>query len=599
VRTLLVLVLCVTAWLLVIASSTPSAKEAATAEPHRSPTHLVLLPDGKRVVTANHGADSVSLVDIQEGKVLAEVKSGKRPVAVACTADGKRVAVSNLWSASVTLFDVEAATLKKTGELEVGVLPRSLAFAPDGKTLYVALAGEDAVVALDWKNNKVLQRWSAPREPRVLALSPDGKLLAAASTRTAKIFCWNTETGARLWQRKIEDSFDLHGLAFEPNGQWLVCSHEVKRSFPVSKENIDKGWAIDSRLSRLSVEDKPPPNSSQVALDTRGAAVGDPQHLALTPDGATLVVAAGGTHELLLFQAAALPWSPGDPGDFIDPTLEIYDKFHRVPLGGRPLGLAFTRDSKQVIVANHLRDAVQVVDLKTRKLTKTILLGGPTALSAARRGEILFYDAQRSHNQWFSCHTCHTDGHTCGTIFDTLNDESYGNAKLTPTLRNVAQTGPWTWHGWQKDLGAAVKKSFTETMFGPEPKPEEVKDVVAFLETLEHPPRPEAKRGDPKEIAGGKEIFAGKAGCARCHAGPNFTSTKNYDVKLEEDGSPFTLWNPPTLRGLWDRGPFLHDARADSVEEVMDTYHRPEKLGAKELTAEERRLLIVYLRSLD
>jgi YVTN family beta-propeller protein len=584
---------------MVAALRQPAAREAAPATPHRSPTHLVLLPDGRRVLTANHTSDTASLVDIQDGKVLAEVGCGKRPVAVACTADGKHAAVSNLWSASVTLFDVEASTLKRTGEIEVGIMPRSLVFAPDGRTLYVAVAAEDAVVALDWRNKKETQRWSAPREPRTLALSPDGKLLAAASTRTAKIYCWNTETRRRLWERKIEDAFDVHGLAFEPNGQWLVCSHEVKRSFPISRDNIDKGWAIDSRLSRLSVEDKPPPNISQIALDTRGAAVGDPQNLAFAPNGATLVVACGGTHELLLFQAAAVSWSLGDPGDFIDPLLELYDKFHRVPLGGRPMGLAFTRDSKQVIVANYLSDAVQVVDLKTHKLAKTIPLGAPTTLSAARRGEALFYDAQRSHNQWFSCHTCHTDGHTCGTIFDTLNDESYGNFKLTPSLRHVAQTGPWTWHGWQKDLGAAVHKSFTETMFGREPKPEEVKDVVAFLETLEHPSRPPAKRGSPEDAARGKEIFAGKAGCARCHYGPDLTSTKNYDVKLEEDGSPFTLWNPPTLRGLWDRGPFLHDARAETLEEVVDTYHSPDKLGAKELTPDERRLLLVYLRSLD
>src|SRR5262249_28704279 len=34
------------------------------AEPHRSPCDLAAFPDGRRVLTANHTADSVSLVDV-------------------------------------------------------------------------------------------------------------------------------------------------------------------------------------------------------------------------------------------------------------------------------------------------------------------------------------------------------------------------------------------------------------------------------------------------------------------------------------------------------------------------------------------------------
>src|SRR5204862_4041018 len=129
-------------------------------------------------------------------------------------------------------------------------------------------------------------------------------------------------------------------------------------------------------------------------------------------------------------------------------------------------------------------------DLRAGTLPRTIPLGGPAEPSLARRGEALFHDAQRSHHQWFSCHTCHTDGHTCGLTFDTLNDDSYGNPKLTPSLRGVIRTGPWTWHGWQQELAASVEKSLTQTMFGPNPTPAETKALIAFLATLEYPPNP-------------------------------------------------------------------------------------------------------------
>ena len=147
-----------------------------------------------------------------------------------------------------------------------------------------------------------------------------------------------------------------------------------------------------------------------------------------------------------------------------------------MPLGGRPTELAFAPDGKTLYVANYLADAVQVVDAESARLVRTIPLGGPKTLSLARQGEILFHDAERSFNQWYSCNTCHSDGHTNGLNFDTLNDGRQDlstahlrSRKKVPTLRRVTHTGPWTWHGWQTDLDDAMLESFTKSMQGPRP----------------------------------------------------------------------------------------------------------------------------------
>src|SRR5262249_45684220 len=181
-------------------------------------------------------------VDLKEGKVLAEARCGHKPSAVACSSDGKWAAVSNLWSRSITLLEVQDKGLKVLGEIEVGTMPRGLRFAPDGASLYVAVAGDDAVVQLDWSSRKVTRRWEAPREPRDLALSADGRWLAASSTRSAQVRCWNTETGKLHWERTIIDGFNLRGLTFTADGKDLVTSHAFRREFPVSKHHIDQGW---------------------------------------------------------------------------------------------------------------------------------------------------------------------------------------------------------------------------------------------------------------------------------------------------------------------------------------------------------------------
>jgi cytochrome c peroxidase len=570
--------------------------DAAQDSRHRSPIDLALIGDGRLALVANHTADSVSLVDLEQGKVLAEQACGRKPVTVAVSADGKRAAVSNLWFGSLTLLAVRGKALEKIRDVPVGALPRGLVFARDSNSLYAALAGQDEVIRLDWATGKVIERWPAPREPRHLGLSRDGKWLAAASSKSAQVRCWNLQTGKLHWQRDIGDAFNLRGLAFTPQDEAVICAHVVRRDFPVTRTNIEEGWVIDSRLTRLALKAEVAPAVWQMALDIKGRAVGDPHGLAFAPTARWLALTASGTQELLLLDTQAIPWNAGDPGDFLDPALEKDNRFRRISLGGRPMALAFRAHADVAVIANYLLDAVQIVDVQAGKIVRTIPLGSAKEPGPARQGEALFYDARRSHNQWFSCHTCHVDGHTCGLNFDTLNDDSYGTPKLTPSLHNVTRTGPWTWHGRQKDLGASIVKSLTTTMFGPKPTPSETTALLAFLETLAPPPNPH--RQPAVAVRRGEMLFNDKARCSRCHSPPYFTSPRLYDVQLEAEGSPYKLWNPPSLLGLYDRGPYLHDGRAKTLDEVLQKHHTPDMLGGQKLTDAELSDLKAFLLSL-
>src|SRR5262249_5782252 len=169
------------------------------------------------------------------------------------------------------------------------------------------------------------------------------------------------------------------------------------------------------------------PPLEQIALDTHGKAVGDPHGICFTADGRWLAVSASGTHELLILDACYIPWTGGDPGDLIDPALKDGEhRMRRIPLGGRPMTIV-PLDHARLVVANYLLDSVQIVDAEAGKVERTVPLGSAASPSPERLGETLFYDAPPSNNKWFSCPPCHTDGHTCGQTFDTLNDDSYGN----------------------------------------------------------------------------------------------------------------------------------------------------------------------------
>jgi len=253
------------------------------------------------------------------------------------------------------------------------------------------------------------------------------------------------------------------------------------------------------------------------------------------------------------------------------------------------------------VVANYLKNSLQVIDAAAGEIRQEISLGGPAEPSLARRGEAIFCDADRSLNRWFSCHTCHLDGDTAGLTFDTLNDGNYDTPKLTPTLRGVSHTAPWTWHGWQEDLGAAVRKSLRDTLHTEQPISDaDVEAVVAYLQTLEPKPGPQRQLDGSlnAQARAGAAIFAGKGGCTRCHRGEYFTSPKTYDIGFGSNRNAYPEFNPPSLRGVGSRRRFLHDGRGWTLEEVLSGRHAPDRTGGEKLSDEELRELIAYLKSL-
>ncbi len=549
--------------------------------PDRSPLDVALSDDGRWALSANAGADSVSLVDLSTGKAVAELPVGRRPASVAFA--GRRAVVSLLRAGALALLDVQPPSLTLLAVIPVGEEPRGVAIA--GDRAYVALAGEDAVAAVDL-NTRAVTRAAAGDEPWDVAVSGSRLAVSNALSRTVTV-----HDAATLERRHAVAmrGHNLRRLAPSPDGAWMYVPNIAERGLGTSKNNIDRGWVVASRLSRVPLlEDAA---REAISLDPRGKAVGDVEDVAVS--GSRLALAAGGTHELLLLELPLPFVAFGGPGDHIDPAV-LKERFRRTALGGRPTAVAFTPDGTRVVVANHLLNALQVVDAATAALVATIPLGGPSTPSLERRGEAVFYDAQRSFHQWYSCHSCHTEGHTNGGTFDTLNDGRYGNPKKTLSLRGAARNGPWTWHGRQTELRAALVHSLQTTMQGPEPKEEDVDALLAFVKTLEHAPAPA-----PSEAAKrGAKVFEAK-GCAVCHAGADYTDGEVHVTGLEAPDDAHKGFKAPPLRGVGRRNPYLHDGRARTLEELLTKHHRASTLTRREdPTAEELADLIAFLKSL-
>jgi cytochrome c peroxidase len=447
----------------------------------------------------------------------------------------------------------------------------------------------------------VLDRVAVGRWPHYLALSPDGTRLAVGVSGDGGVSVVDTAARKLLHQEEFS-GLNLGQMHASADGPYAYFPWMVYRHNPITPNNVRLGWVLASRIARVRLDR--PARREAISLDPQGKAVADPHGLALSPDGQWLVCAASGTQELLVYKLPGLPFQDyGGPGDHIAPELlKDRERFDRVPLGGRPMAVRFSPDGKKVYVANYLLNAVQVVDLAGKRVEQALDLGGPAEPALARRGEAIFYDGRRSLDQWYSCHSCHYEGHANAVAMDTRNDGRFGNFKAVLSLRNVAHTGPWFWHGWEKDLRSALRKSMTDSMLGKEPTDDDLRALAAYLETLAPPPNPHraADGGLCESARRGEQVFKGeKAGCARCHSGEHLTDGRTHEVGTGDRGDVYKGYNPPSLRGVYDRVQFLHDGRARTLKEVLNGPHNPAKVtGRGELSAEELRDLLAYLRSL-
>jgi YVTN family beta-propeller protein len=515
--------------------------------------------------------------------VTAEVAVGRRLADLDVTPDGERLVVADEGAGELVLLRRRGGVLTEVGRTTVAAGPVSVRFAVDGSlctavSLWPRLV---TVVGLPPRGDvwQVRSTVALPFAGRAQLPVPGAKLIVADSFggRLAVVDVGRGEVESD----RLLPAHNIRGLAASADGRRLLVSHQLLQSqATTSPDDIHWGNLIVNGMRDLplpGVLDR----TADLLRDSRlhrlgdvGRGAGDPAAVAAAAAG-TVVVALAGVGEV------AVGAGPG--GDW-----------RRVTVGRRPTAVAVSPDGHRAYVANTDSDTVSVLDLQAGRTAADVSLGPLPEPTPADRGERLFYDARLSKEGWFSCQSCHTDGHSNGQLADTLTDGSYGTPKRVPSLLGVADTGPWGWTGGVKTLGTMVRQSVQTTMRGGI-SAEQERDLVAYLQTLRPPPPRNRLRGNPDATAirRGRDSF-GRRGCGDCHAPATFTSAKAVDVGLRDEAG-HRAYNPPSLRGVSQAGPFFHDGRAADLAEVFARY-RHEIAG--DLTAQERDDLLAYLADL-
>jgi YVTN family beta-propeller protein len=139
------------------------------------PEGLDLSPDGRELWTAHSGDSRISIVDAASRKVVQTLDlKTKRSNRLKFSRDGRYVFVSDMDSGEVIVVEASARTIVK--RLRVGLMPEGILVPPDGDRIYVALTGDNRVVAISSATLEVTQTIATGR-------GPDGMAWAASTRR--------------------------------------------------------------------------------------------------------------------------------------------------------------------------------------------------------------------------------------------------------------------------------------------------------------------------------------------------------------------------------------------------------------------------------
>jgi cytochrome c peroxidase len=274
-------------------------------------------------------------------------------------------------------------------------------------------------------------------------------------------------------------------------------------------------------------------------------------------------------------------------------------------------------------------------------------------------GRALFFDPRISASGKTSCATCHAPA-LGWVVADArpINDSGKPTSRKSQPLIGLGHTGnaPVGWDGRSATLEVQAKASIatgsmsmreTATPVKVETIEERIRTapdyvakfnaalpgkpinvdtiaqaIAAFERTIEPGPAPFDRwvAGDEAAISPaakrGFAVFTGKAGCSACHSGWRFTDDKFHDIGTTttdlgrggafKDESVNYAFKTPTLRSVALRAPYMHNASAATLADVVKVYEkggiaRPSRspmLFPLGLTDQERLDLVAFLETL-
>ena len=198
--------------------------------------HQAITSDGKYVLSTHGMRGAISVVDLENNKVIKTVKTGLVPNYTLITKDNKRAFVSNSGNNSISEIDLKNWIVIR--KLEAGPAPEHMVFSANEKTIFVTNPRAGKISEVSVKTGKIIKTYKVGKAVHGLDIGDDGKTLFVSSKKENKLVAINTISG-----NKKE-------LALSPAPYHLNTIHNSGKVY-VSSRNKPLIWVIDQKTLKL------------------------------------------------------------------------------------------------------------------------------------------------------------------------------------------------------------------------------------------------------------------------------------------------------------------------------------------------------------
>jgi DNA-binding beta-propeller fold protein YncE len=614
-----------------------------TAKRPTSSTSIVYDAARNRIYSLNQDNDSVTSIDPDALVKVTELSVYRKPESLALAPDGK------LWVVhqddyAVAVIDPDRFEIERGFRLPYASQPVGVAMSPTGDAAYVTLMALGKLLRLDPSTGAVLGECDVGPRPRGIAVSHDGNDVYVTrfispdtggevvkvdgpgmrvSTRIALALDTTTMDGPQA-ARGLPNY--LFSVALTPDGRqaWV----------PGKKDNILRGKFRDEQplthdtlvrplVAVIDAAASQELRENRIDLDDRSL----PVHADFTPFGNLAIVTLGGSNRVE-FRDVNRPTQVfsaiGEAGAF--PRASVLAPNKRLFVQG-----SLSRD----VLVYDVSAQLDKFDKSTPSLLETIPAVGTEKLKPeVLSGKKLFHnseDLRMTPEGYMSCGVCHFEGIDDGRVWD-FTERGEG---LRNTMALLGRKG--TAHGrlnWTanldevQDFEQQIRELFRGTGFlsnelldmGSRKEPlgdpkaglsAELDALSAYVASLDHvnpSPYRNADGSLTPDGAAGKVLFE-KLGCDFCHGGSELTDSQRaglHDVGTLAEGSGTRAGEPlfgidtPTLLGVWETAPYLHDGSAATLRDVLTTKNPSDLHGyVSSLSAPEVDQLVAYVQQID
>jgi large repetitive protein len=590
------------------------------------PTSLAL-DKNRSIWVACQKTDKIVSIS-QNGTVLKKIDTGygSTPFGIASSPDGSFLYATLYGKGSLISINADANTV--TNSLRLGETPRAIAVTSDNRRLLITrhISTDDNGVVWDVANNQ-----GALTLSRTIFLKEDKESIRRENLGMGVPNYLSSivihPSGRKAYVTAKKDDVN-HGLFL--SGEDLVSDHTVRAMIA----EIDLTTNQESIYTRFDIDNSDSPSA-----------------LAFSPFGDYLLVALQGNSILAAFDLLATDRTPNS----ITPTRSSA-KYKT--LGIAPQGAVVDTTTMRAFVNNFMSRNVGVFPLRRffingdvdvastqfvavqpskEKLSPSVLLGKQVFYDAMNEKPDGSQKNRMSAEGYISCATCHIDGGHDGRTWDfTGRGEGMRN---TTDLRGRSGMGHGRVH-WSgnfdeiQDFENDIRNAFggagflsdndfinTQDTLGRPKKglSKELDALAEYVTSLNNSSLPRSPYRNPdgsmtqKGILG-QAVFSAQ-GCQSCHSGSSFTESTLSNPILRDVGTitaasgkrlnqQLTGIDTPTLLGIWNTAPYLHDGSARTLNDVFTQSNQNGKEAdahrkVLRLTANEKENLFEFLLQLD